>query len=218
MPTVSKKQEKFMQAVAHNPAFAKKAGVPQSVGKEFTKSGGGMPLKLLTESEKRSKDSDEDKRKVVGGMKKGGKVKKMAMGGMGQRPPTMPGKPMPPNPVSRPPTMPGKPMPTMPGKPMPGPMPRPTSMPMTNVKPAMGMMKKGGKVKKMAMGGYADGGMPMVMKGGQKVPAFAADGKGKMAKGGLAAGHKSADGVARRGKTKAEQVKMAGGGKTKKYC
>ena len=42
MPAVSKKQERFMQAVAHNPAFAKKAGVPQSVGKEFTKSGGGM--------------------------------------------------------------------------------------------------------------------------------------------------------------------------------
>jgi hypothetical protein len=42
MPAVSKKQERFMQAVAHNPKFAKKAGVPQSVGKEFTKSGGGM--------------------------------------------------------------------------------------------------------------------------------------------------------------------------------
>ena len=42
MPSVSKKQERFMQAVAHNPAFAKKAGVPQSVGREFTKSGGGM--------------------------------------------------------------------------------------------------------------------------------------------------------------------------------
>jgi len=42
VPSVSKKQERFMQAVAHNPAFAKKAGVPQSVGKEFTKSGGGM--------------------------------------------------------------------------------------------------------------------------------------------------------------------------------
>jgi len=42
MPAVSKKQERFMQAVAHNPTFAKKAGVPQSVGKEFTKSGGGM--------------------------------------------------------------------------------------------------------------------------------------------------------------------------------
>ena len=36
MPSVSKKQHKFMAAVAHNPAFAKKAGVPQSVGKEFT--------------------------------------------------------------------------------------------------------------------------------------------------------------------------------------
>jgi hypothetical protein len=35
-----------MQAVAHNPAFAKKAGVPQSVGKEFTKSGGGMATKM----------------------------------------------------------------------------------------------------------------------------------------------------------------------------
>ena len=31
-----------MQAVAHNPKFAKAAGVPQSVGREFTKSGGGM--------------------------------------------------------------------------------------------------------------------------------------------------------------------------------
>ncbi len=31
-----------MQAVAHNKSFAKKVGVPQSVGREFTKSGGGM--------------------------------------------------------------------------------------------------------------------------------------------------------------------------------
>jgi hypothetical protein len=37
MPTVSKKQEKFMQAVANSPKFAKKVGVPQSVGLEFTK-------------------------------------------------------------------------------------------------------------------------------------------------------------------------------------
>jgi hypothetical protein len=42
MPAKSAKQERFMQAVAHNPKFAKAAGVPQSVGKEFTKSGGGM--------------------------------------------------------------------------------------------------------------------------------------------------------------------------------
>jgi hypothetical protein len=35
MPSTSKKQRNFMAAVAHSPAFAKKAGVPQSVGKEF---------------------------------------------------------------------------------------------------------------------------------------------------------------------------------------
>ena len=57
MPTVSKKQERFMQAVANNPKFAKTVGVPTKVGKEFTKSGGGM--------------------------KKSGNVKKMAFGGMG---------------------------------------------------------------------------------------------------------------------------------------
>lgn len=37
MPSTSKKQHNFMAAVANNPAFAKKAGVPQSVGKEFNK-------------------------------------------------------------------------------------------------------------------------------------------------------------------------------------
>ena len=37
MPSVSKKQHNFMAAVANNPAFAKKAGVPISVGKEFIK-------------------------------------------------------------------------------------------------------------------------------------------------------------------------------------
>ena len=35
MPSKSTKQHNFMEAVAHSPAFAKKAGVPQSVGKDF---------------------------------------------------------------------------------------------------------------------------------------------------------------------------------------
>jgi hypothetical protein len=35
MPSVSKKQHNLMAAVAHNPAFAKKVGIPQSVGKDF---------------------------------------------------------------------------------------------------------------------------------------------------------------------------------------
>ena len=90
MPSTSKKQHNFMAAVANNPAFAKKAGVPQSVGKEFNEADKGRKF------------------------------------------------------------------------------------------------SKGGDMKKMNMGGYADGGMPMVNKGGKMVPEFAADGKGKMAKGGMA--------------------------------
>lgn len=53
MPSVSDKQHKFMEAVAHSPEFAKKAGVPQKVGKDFakaddkagiTKTHGGKPV------------------------------------------------------------------------------------------------------------------------------------------------------------------------------
>ena len=142
MPSKSKAQHNFMAAVAHSPAFAKKAGVPQSVGKEFNEADKGRKF------------------------------------------------------------------------------------------------SKGGDMKK----GYADGGMTMVKKGDKMVPDFAADGKGKMAKGGmtkgkmpaalakhagmpaskahkglkaggLAAGHKSANGIAKSGLTKGTQVKMARGGK-----
>jgi hypothetical protein len=45
MPSTSKKQHNFMAAVAHNPAFAKKAGVPQSVGKEFNNADKGKSFK-----------------------------------------------------------------------------------------------------------------------------------------------------------------------------
>lgn len=97
-----------MQAVAHNKEFAKKVGVPQSVGKEFT-------------------------------------MKKMMSGGV-------------------------------------------AASKMGKVRTAApsrdGVATKGktrGTMIKMAAGG-----MPMVMKGGKKVPAFAADGKGKMAAGGMA--------------------------------
>ena len=41
MPSVSAKQHRFMAAVANNPAFAKKAGVPKSVGEEFVKADKG---------------------------------------------------------------------------------------------------------------------------------------------------------------------------------
>lgn len=35
MPSRSAKQHRFMEAIAHSPEFAKKAGVPQKVGKDF---------------------------------------------------------------------------------------------------------------------------------------------------------------------------------------
>ena len=41
MPSSSKKQHNFMAAIAHSPAFAKKVGVPQSVGKDFNEANKG---------------------------------------------------------------------------------------------------------------------------------------------------------------------------------
>ncbi len=84
------------------------------------------------------------------------------------------------------------------------------------VKKEVSFMKKKGAPKSMVKHEMAEAGM----KYGGKVK--------KMASGGLAAGHKAADGVAKKGKTKAMQVKMAGstgmkkGGMTKMrgggYC
>lgn len=119
MPAKTEKQERFMQAIAHNKGFAKKVGVPQSVGREFTKSGGGMA------------ESKKMMGKEIAFMKKKGAPKSMVKHEM-----------------------------------------------------AEAGMKKGGGVKKYAAGG-------------------------------LAAGHKSADGIASKGKTKAKQITMKKGGMCK---
>lgn len=66
------------------------------------------------------------------------------------------------------------------------------------VKKEIGFMKKKGAPKSMVKHEMAEAGMK---KGG---------GVKKYAAGGLAAGHKSADGVASKGKTKAKQVVMKG--------
>ena len=42
MPATSEKQKKFMDAAAHNPAFAKAAGVPQTVAKDFSEKSKGL--------------------------------------------------------------------------------------------------------------------------------------------------------------------------------
>jgi hypothetical protein len=42
MPASSEKQKKFMDAAAHNPKFAKAAGVPVKVAKDFSESSKGL--------------------------------------------------------------------------------------------------------------------------------------------------------------------------------
>ena len=94
MPTVSDKQEKFMQAVAHSPKFAKKVGVPQSVGKEFTmkkmQSGGMAASKMgAVKTAAPSRDGVATKGKTKGkqikmaggGYMHGGMAKKKMMRG-----------------------------------------------------------------------------------------------------------------------------------------
>jgi hypothetical protein len=99
MPSSSKKQHNFMAAIANNPAFAKKVGIPQSVGKDFTTAdkgrkfskGGDMATKMnpgvmammakkkgMQEGSKADMASDK---KQMMGMKKGG----MAEGGMSDK-------------------------------------------------------------------------------------------------------------------------------------
>jgi hypothetical protein len=78
MPSTSKKQHNFMAAVANNPSFAKKVGVPQSVGKEFNQA---------DKSRKFSKGGDTMASKMNPGFmammaKKKAGAKKMAGGGM----------------------------------------------------------------------------------------------------------------------------------------
>jgi hypothetical protein len=109
MPATSLKQKKFMDAVAHNPAFAKKAGVPVKVAKEFStastgqkfSTGGHMATKnngITTakmgsvKTAAPSRDGMAVKGKTKGkqvvmsgskslGMKNGGMTKKMNYGG-----------------------------------------------------------------------------------------------------------------------------------------
>ena len=135
MPSTSKKQSNFVAAVAHNPAFAKKVGVAQSVGKDF---------------------NTADKGKTF---KKGGDMK---------------------SDIKQDKAM---------------------------AKKAVGMHESqlhGGK--KSDMSKLKKGGMPMAMKDGKKVPAFAAKSGGmtKMAKGG---------GIESKGKTQGKMIKMNRGGR-----
>lgn len=164
MPSTSKKQHNFMEAVANNPAFAKKAGVPQSVGKEFTAADKGVSFK----------------------------------GGPRERPDLQK--------INKPKTLQGKSELFKKG----GEMKESKAM----VKKEVSFMKAKGAPKSMIKHETAEmGGMK---KGGKTMK--------KMAAGGLSGGHKAADGVASKGKTKGTQIVMSGnkgmkkGGMAKKYC
>jgi hypothetical protein len=63
MPSTSKKQHNFMEAIAHNSGFAKKVGIPQSVGMEFSKADKG----------KKFKEGGTAMKKMSGKMMEGGK-------------------------------------------------------------------------------------------------------------------------------------------------
>ena len=95
MPSTSKKQHNFMAAIAHSPSFAKKAGVPTSVGKDFVTAdkgkkfskGGTMAKSDMKEDMKA--DLKQDKammqkavNKHEGRLHKGASMTKLAKGGM----------------------------------------------------------------------------------------------------------------------------------------
>jgi hypothetical protein len=97
MPSSSKKQHNFMAAIANSPSFAKKVGVPQSVGKDFNEADKGrkfskggdmkeskaMVAKEMNFMKKKGAPKSMIKHEMAeAGMKKSGAAKKMMGGGM----------------------------------------------------------------------------------------------------------------------------------------
>ena len=144
MPSASQKQHNLMAAVANNPAFAKKTGIPQSVGEEFVKADKGK--KFGSRADLQKVNEPKVHRGANKLFKEGGEMKESK----------------------------------------------------AMVKKEIGFMKKAGAPKSMIKHEMAEA---KGMKYGGKTK--------KMASGGLAAGHKAADGIASKGKTKAMKPTMA---------
>ena len=97
MPSTSKKQAHLMAAVAHNPAFAKKVGIPQSVGKEFNQADKGRKFAKGGDTMAESKKAMEmrhaktlgkiakEEAKEAKEYKKGGSVFRSAADGIAKR-------------------------------------------------------------------------------------------------------------------------------------
>ena len=73
MPSKSKAQHNLMAMVAHDPAAAKRLGIPQSVGKEFTQADKGRKFARGGEM----KESKAMEMRHVAAMKKAGVPKKI---------------------------------------------------------------------------------------------------------------------------------------------
>jgi len=93
MPSKSPAQHRLMEAVAHNPKFAKKVGIPQKVGKEFAKADkmkeGGLYANIHAKQERIAHGSGEHMRKVgskgaptAAAFKESAKTAKMKDGGV----------------------------------------------------------------------------------------------------------------------------------------
>jgi len=83
MPSTSKKQHNFMEAIAHSPSFAKKVGVPQSVGQDFSKADKGKTFKRGGDMAKANPFMEmiAKKKAMAAGKKPAMPMKKMATGG-----------------------------------------------------------------------------------------------------------------------------------------
>ena len=164
MPSTSKKQARFMAAVAHSPAFAKKVGVPVSVGKEFNEADKGVKASGY--------QTRVDQQKINRPKTQHGKMSLFSKGGDMKESKKMMAK-------------------------------------------ELAFMEKKGAPKSMVrheeaeMKGMKSGGMSLAKHA--SMPASKAH-KG-LKHGGLAAGHKAADGIAKKGKTRGMQVAMKRGGK-----
>ena len=79
MPATSLKQKKFMDAAAHNPAFAKQAGIPQSVAQEFSTASKGIKFgkdrSVATRADRQAINRPKTNQGKAEFFKKGGEMK-----------------------------------------------------------------------------------------------------------------------------------------------
>lgn len=208
MPSVSKKQHNLMAAVAKNPAFAKKVGIKQSVGQDFleadkgrkfgtggdvnyTYGGKGQINKQRTRGGSifgvQKNIPNESLNKYIG-KKEGGTVAKMKHDDIVED-----------------------------KKLIKKAFKMHDAQEHKGSKTDLSKLKKGGVAARDAHaekeGRKVAKELEYDYKHGRKVNMCGGGKAKKMASGGLAAGHKSADGIAIKGKTRGTEVKMKKGGK-----